>query len=271
MKLWELTSDWVLVEHYLTESKKIEYLASQKGAEVLAAANNDTSAPNRSPEMDEMEAAQMLIGELLKGDPTNGKALQFLVNNYVGGNFKFEDLDIIKQNLELFKKVSPQLDANQRDINRYSLKELREILKGFQEKEAEDLMSKREKKGRGGSSRREFDTLISEGNFHVFVPRTMAASCSLGRNTHWCTASDPETTQNRFKQYSEDGDLYTIWLGSTDNPERKFQLHYEGNEFMDEDNDQVSSSDIELLSSYPAYAKFLNFLIEKHYSEYFNS
>lgn len=271
MKLWELTSDWVLVEHYLTESKKIEYLASQKGAEVLAVAGNDTSAPNRSPEMDEMEAAQMLIGGLLRGDPTNGKALQFLVNNYTDGNFKFEDLDIIKQNLELFKKVSPKLDANQRDINRYSLKELREILKNFEEKEAEDLMSKREKKGRSGSARKEFDTLMSEGNFHVFIPRTTAASCSLGRNTHWCTASDPETTQNQFDYYSKKGDIYTIWLGSTDKPERKFQVHYEENQFMDEDDEPISSDDIELLSSYPAYAKFLNLLIEKHYSEYLNS
>jgi hypothetical protein len=50
--------------------------------------------------------------------------------------------------------------------------------------------------------------------------------------------------------------------------ERKWQIHYESGQFMDERNQPINQTDIALLSKIPAYTDFLNCLIVKYYGKY---
>jgi len=55
----------------------------------------------------------------------------------------------------------------------------------------------------------------------IYVPKTKEASCFLGVNTKWCTAS--KTSKNYFDQYTREGFLFYIFAGGS-NP-RKWALH----------------------------------------------
>jgi hypothetical protein len=72
------------------------------------------------------------------------------------------------------------------------------------------------------------------------VPLTEEASCKLGKGTKWCTAA--VDGKNMFERYNKDGPLY-IWvdnnwnkgvLKSLDNKSKKFQFHFQSNQYMDE-------------------------------------
>lgn len=64
------------------------------------------------------------------------------------------------------------------------------------------------------------------------------------------------------------GDVYIIYA-NINGKQRKFQLHYESNQFKNEYGYKISKRDIASLSRIPQYTDFLNRLIEKHYGEYF--
>ena len=51
--------------------------------------------------------------------------------------------------------------------------------------------------------------------------------------------------------------------------ERKYQMHYESDQFHDERNEDVEPNDIAQLSKHPGWAKFLNMQIKQHYGQYF--
>jgi hypothetical protein len=67
-----------------------------------------------------------------------------------------------------------------------------------------------------------------------------------------------------FDQYNEGGKLYII-IAKQGGKDRKFQLHVEHDQFMDERDQAVSKADIKFLSSFDEYTKFLNMMIKKHY------
>jgi hypothetical protein len=67
-----------------------------------------------------------------------------------------------------------------------------------------------------------------------------------------------------FNHYHDQGDLIII-IAKIGEKIRKWQLHYESNQFMDERDQEISQADIKLLSKIPEYTEFLNTLIKKHY------
>lgn len=109
--------------------------------------------------------------------------------------------------------------------------------------------------------------VIDTPNFKVIIPKTEEASCLYGSGTRWCTAA---RDNNVFDQYNKQGNLYII-MANLGGRQRKFQLHVEGDQFMDERDQSVNKRDIAALSNMPEYTKFLNQLIEKHYGKYFKN
>ena len=126
------------------------------------------------------------------------------------------------------------------------------------------------------------DLIIDEGNFKVFEPHTQKQAreiCKMPKGSvyaqtnasipnepaaNFCTAST-----GNFEHYHSQGPFYNIVLNDG-NPKsmRIFQFHYASNQFMNESDSSINDAEINLLSQYPGYTKFLNMMIKKHYAEY---
>ena len=94
----------------------------------------------------------------------------------------------------------------------------------------------------------------------VVVPETQEAAKLYGKGTKWCTAGE---SNNMFDYYNKSGPLY-ILLANIGGTDRKFQLHFQQEQFMNERDQPLTAKDIKDLSSIPAYKDFLNMMIEKY-------
>ena len=265
MRLFDLTSDWLLEHVFLTENKKVAYLARNMGAPVIAAAQADPKADlGAYVQGQEEEAATAVITQLLQADPMKGKFLQFIVRMYVAQEFKMEDIPQLRQDLTRFKQIAKKLDPKDRDINRYpDLRTLYTVLRTMEEVPDEELLSKRQSKIVGQD---DYEVVFDSGKtFKVFIPRSRNAACALGSGTRWCTAAD--SASNMYDEYAKEDDLYVINVMQGGNL-RKFQLHFQAGQFMDEDDKDLSEADIKFLSQVPAYTEFLNMLIQRYYGPY---
>ena len=211
---------------------KITFIADQLGDKLLTAYEKDHG---NKPELATPEDVVKTLAQ------TNHKAVQWLANRYVAGDYKLEDLPAIKTDLELFAKVSSRLPPEQKDLNRLKLRDLRAAIKPFEGKAVE---SNKEK------ARQFRDKLYSSGAIKIFhkdkdmivaVPTTEEASCYLGRNTKWCTAYT--TAKNQFDHYNSEGPLYNIIFTGGKFKGRKFQFHFESGEFNDEENEPINDQE----------------------------
>jgi hypothetical protein len=256
MRLYHIVEGNHFSFEHLFEGTKEEFIADKMGSKLIQAANADSSYKSRNP------AAIDVVGELGKFDPTPNKAyLQWLARQYVAGRFRIEDIHHLKAGLELFNKFKGKL-AN-KDINSYkTVKELYTIIEPF-EQDAPSASNKQQKQEikKAGT-----EQLINTPNFKVYHVITHEAACHYGAGTKWCTATRDDPSM--FDSYSKDGKIYVI---ITKNPatgkDRKFQLHYESDQFMDEHDSPVDKAEIAYLSSFPQWKEFLEDLTEKHYGK----
>lgn len=243
MLINELLQEWLI----LIEGRP-EFIATKFGTKLLAAAEEDKS-------YDGEKDALKIIHTLLKADPSSGKNIQFIVNMYIAKQFKVEDLSKIKSELEKFNKFKARIEN--KDLNSYkTLDALYDVLETFDDKE--DVKSNKQiTKDIKSDSKKIIDT----PDFKVIVPTTEASAQFYGSGTKWCTAADKNCM---FNHYAKDGDLYVI-IAKIDGKERKFQLHYESDQFMNERDTEVNAADKAKLSKLDGYNQFLNWLIKKHY------
>lgn len=249
MKIFELIDNSVLIGKLiaaLSENARADFLAKQYG-DKLQNIQHDPKARGQQPEQ--------LIQELSAADPTsNKKYLQFIVKMYVQGAFRLEDVNRLRDDLTTYSKFVSRMPVNQRNVLAFkSLRDLYNAIKPFQDTE-EPVSGKQQRKmvKQEGAKK-----IVDTPNFKVLVPTTEEAACFYGKGTRWCTAANEN---NMFKHYSDQGDLYIIMAG-----DRKFQLHMESNQFMDEQDEDVNSEDIQYLSKFPEYKNFLNMMIQKYY------
>jgi|APSaa5957512535_1039671.scaffolds.fasta_scaffold01670_2 hypothetical protein len=112
------------------------------------------------------------------------------------------------------------------------------------------------------------DIFIDSPNMLITAPSTpqQGANCAhkgKPNELQHCTRGE-----DQFNQYSGQGQLYHV-SANQNGKLRDFLFHYESDQFKDENNRELNTSDIALLSRHPAYASFLNSMIKKHYSKYF--
>lgn len=225
---------------------KAEYIARNQGEKLLQRAKEDTS---RDWDI------EPLVGRLMTADPTgpNGKFAQWIVNQYLKGQFKIEDVTKIKGELTKFREVAPKLDK--KDINQYkTLPDLYDALKPF---EGQEVVSNREEDRRleqnfykTGEAK-----LIATTPNKIIEIHSEEAAKYFGRGTKWCTAAEEN---NMFSHYynaedeefdgedeeEEDWDddpmyaLYVIIHGGT-----KYQYHPHTGQFMDAQDQLVTHED----------------------------
>jgi hypothetical protein len=229
-----------------------------------------TKAADADPSYRGPTDAETVVDMLKKIDPQNGTNIVFIARMYANGQFKYEDSNRLKNDLEVY--VNNKAKATVRDINSFKdLTGLYDAIGEINAKLNKGEMSKSEKiadiKVKGAKF------LINTPDFKAIKIESFEANCLYGAGTKWCTT---EKDGANYKRYSSQGQLYTLILPKVKkmNPivgkelERKFHFHYESDQFMDEQDQPVNKSDIALLSKYPEYKDFLNMMIHKHYGDY---
>ena len=230
---------------------RVKYIVDNMGKKLSDAAAKDSSSRADNP--------TEIVQTLLKADPTNGQAIMWLTRMYSKGAFKMEDVNRVRNDLTDFFRVRSKL-AN-KDLNSY--KDLNQLYDAIESVQGEPTTSKRQQKQAIKHEGAQY--VINTPEFKVLEIKNHDAACFYGSNTKWCTASKDDPSM--FNTYTEQGPLFVV-ITNRDGKQRKFQLHYESDQFMDERDNPVPEKDIQYLSSFPEYADFLNMLIDKHYSKY---
>ena len=99
--------------------------------------------------------------------------------------------------------------------------------------------------------------LCEDGDWELWTPLTYAGSISLARmggaKAEWCTAYEGD--ESYWDQYTDDGPLY-IFIDTT-NPENKYQLHFESEQFCDFSDDNMGIDGFsEFLADKPNFSEF---------------
>jgi len=205
--------------------------------------------------------------ELLSAaDPTSNNTMtRWLSKMYLDTpNFIVpEDIDKNRNLLTKFMHLGQRNNLKPEHTNLDSFKTPGDLFAAMRGYGDDDTKSDKQKSSEG------LEFIIKSPGFNVTHTSTYEANRSIGRGTHWCTAADSIAGRNYFKDYNADGPLYQIILGNGKDA-KKFQYHYESDQFLDFKDAEVSQNDIALLSKNPNWAKFLNMQIEEHYGKYFH-
>lgn len=189
-----------------------------------------------------------VFNELVKLDPTYkggdqaGNYTRWILNLYNKGKLKEEDFYKVTEYLEKFDKIKKKM--KNRDI--FQFKSLPDIAKTLDEFEDDEELSDRQelrrlKKQIEKTKEKIHDEadLVHDGeDWEVWIPKTFEASCALGKETSWCTASP--SSPHYFNSYTEKGPLYILINKKDSEDKYKFQLHFESGQFMNRYDDAIN-------------------------------
>jgi hypothetical protein len=184
--------------------------------------------------------------EIIDADPYTrgdkvGKYSKWLLNLYIHGKLKLEDLYKAHEYLTLFDKSKAVMkrDGLEIDINKYtSLPQLYRTIEDYEDEEVEDNLTDTQLIKR--IKEKEAEKFYEDNDWTVIIPQTQRASCLYGKGTKWCTASTG--SYNYFDDYNRRGALYIMI--SKEDPKVKYQLHMGDAQFMDVYDDAVCPEDI---------------------------
>lgn len=159
------------------------------------------------------------------------KYLVWVFKQYVDMNFREEDLSKLNGELERFGKFQSQL--KKKDLNSYTYTEFAELALELAEKKTSNEEKNEDKSG----AVKEFEN----SEWVIIHPTTKEAAIYYGKGTRWCTAATG--SYNYFDHYNSDGGLYI--LINKQNPEQKWQVHFQSNSYMNpldrHDSDKLES------------------------------
>ena len=180
-----------------------------------------------------------VLGKFESIDPSPNKIyVPFLIKNYTGNRTAhsiMEDItSVISDNLDKYHYIKQRNlfevdDEVYRDIFRF--KDFRDFyltMVNYPNKEEYERDTNKD----------DYTTVFEDYKVTIYVPHSKAASCHLGSNTSWCTAS--RGAYNYFDTYSRSGNLYIFVPKNPIRVGEKYQVHFEKNEFKDEFNEDVS-------------------------------
>ena len=85
-----------------------------------------------------------------------------------------------------------------------------------------------------------YKILLDNSVVRIIAPLDERAAIYFGQDARWCTARDDE--DNRFNYYNSKGKLYILIPKQPKYMGEKYQLHFETNQYMDENDDPVKLS-----------------------------
>ena len=100
----------------------------------------------------------------------------------------------------------------------------------------------------------DFDIVYKDDDWVIAVPNTYEAECKLGENTRWCTANHYGNGRNYYNNYISKGGKYYVnfdlngqeTLNGKDYPFKRYQFHFETNQFMDAKDGPVELQELGL-------------------------
>ena len=179
---------------------------------------------------------EAILGAIEEKDPTPNKAYTpWLARMYAKGDLKLEDMNR-RGFLGLYDIAKRRriLRPEHNDIN--SFKTYREfenamLSDNYDLDTIDNKPAKQEDKGQAKKVYEDSDVV-------VIVPEDEAAACRYGRGTRWCTAST--RGQNYFDHYNRQGRMYILLPKNPEHEGEKYQLHFQSDQYMNEDDDQVN-------------------------------
>ena len=156
---------------------------------------------------------------------------------------KLDNIGHVKDLLTRFNDNAKYL--KNKDIMKYkTMDEVEDMLNdddSYKEQSHRQEVRDRQKARKNADLGNEAKKVYEDSKWEVWIPLTYAASCKLGQGSSWCTAStESDYYYNHYKN-AYGGDYY-ININKND-PEEKYQFHFESNQFMDVDDDAIDLAD----------------------------
>lgn len=187
----------------------------------------------------------LIMHVLENSDPTpNKEYVQWLAKVYANQGIKIEDILARGKNaLEVYNtyKLKKILPPEYRDIGRISFNDLEGLAQNTDLRQA--LAAKQEQDAVKVMPKGDSETVFENDAVRIIVPKNKEAACYYGQGTRWCTAG---RDNNMYDRYARDGDLYILLPKKPQYEGEKYQLHFQSNQFMDEQDNTVDDI-IELL------------------------
>ena len=183
----------------------------------------------------EEEFKQIVASDPTAGEDKMGKYSKWLLALYTGGNLKLEDLYKATKYLTIFDKYKGKIEK--KDIGQY--KSLPELYRAIQPYEDNTQAASHKEEIR--QIKKGAEKVYEDDEWLVVVPHTQQAAIEYGRGTQWCTAATD--SYNYFNHYNKEGPLY---ININKNTGKKFQFHFESQQFMDEEDCGVNFHEIGL-------------------------
>ena len=168
--------------------------------------------------------------QIIQLDPTSvngrmGKYTKWLLNIYRKGTFKEGDFGEAIQLLPIYDRYKNVVSV--KDIMTLnSMGELYSVVQPYMSGNQATSKSDVARKTKEGAEK-----VYEDNQWVIIVPHTMEAAQLYGKHTKWCTAA--EKSNNMFDFYNEKGPLF-INIDKVNN--RKYQFHFETNQYMDEED-----------------------------------
>ena len=221
--------------------KRIDYIIANFGTK-LVETNMKDSARHSNP--------KSIVERIAAIDPSpNKRFLVWLCNLYVNNMFRLEDAARIQSVLSNFMKYNNRLPS--RDIMVYkSIANLEDAVEPFIGKPVSVRAETAEIKNNG------VNKVVDNDRIKIYQILTQDAAKFYGAGTRWCTAAD---SHNAFDTYKNG--LFIIMIGK-----RKWQLHIESEQFMDERDETINDADLALICQNDEYTDFINTELLKVYT-----
>ena len=182
------------------------------------------------------EITNVVLGAIEDKDPTPNKAYTpWLARMYAKGGLKLEDInrDDLLGLYDIAKKRR-MLKPEHNDINSFkTYRDFEGTMTISGDYNLDDIQNSNKQEEKGQASK-----VYEDGDVVIIVPQDEAAACRYGRGTRWCTAST--RGQNYFDQYNRQGRMYILLPKNPEHEGEKYQLHFQSDQYMDEDDDPVN-------------------------------
>ena len=167
-----------------------------------------------------------------------GRYSKLLLKMFKEGNLKSEDFPKAKDYLSLVYKHNVPVDLNKVK----TLGDLFNLVEKYysrdDNKNVFDLVNTLDDN--------DYELLLSGEKWIIYRPKSEKGASYLGTGTEWCTAWGPYSTnqkyqgrKNHFSHHNNSGWLYVMI--SRENPEEKYQFHFETKQFMDKNDRKIDT------------------------------
>ena len=159
-------------------------ITAQKQGPALTARWLEDGSAKRDVDGHSAKTPEEILEFLEYADPTKNKQyMLWIVKEYLAKRFMFEDIEGLKEELELYHTIKPRIPVIHRDIGRFDLGSFREMMVAYSGGEGGDFELA------GDLDKQDAEILVNSPQGVLARAKSEKGACELGKGTKWCTAS----------------------------------------------------------------------------------